>query len=193
MRLEEEAMLRLLPAGLAGCGCLDLACGSGRYLCHLRRRHPERLAGLDMSAAMLAQARLPGLAQADLLALPCASESVDLITCGLAVGHLPDLRSVILEMGRVLRPGGLAIYSDLHPAATRAGWKRTFTVDHGPTFRLEQYLHELPDHIRTCRQAGLSVTAVLEPALGHRAPSGRAATLPEVLVLRAVKAGASYP
>ena len=55
MQLEEQAMLSLLPDNLSGKNCLDLACGTGRYLLQLQARHAGRVVGVDYSAEMLVQ------------------------------------------------------------------------------------------------------------------------------------------
>src|SRR5262245_23588833 len=51
MEIEEQAMLSLLPDP-AGKDCLDLACGSGRYMIHLQERQARQVCGLDYSAEM---------------------------------------------------------------------------------------------------------------------------------------------
>ena len=55
MRLEEQAMLNLLPDNLTGKSCLDLACGTGRYLMCLQTRRAGLAVGVDYSADMLGQ------------------------------------------------------------------------------------------------------------------------------------------
>ncbi len=59
MAAEEQAMLSLMPDSLAGQTCLDLACGSGRYLRHLQSRGAVKLFGADYSPDMLIQAKNP--------------------------------------------------------------------------------------------------------------------------------------
>jgi malonyl-CoA O-methyltransferase len=191
MGIEERAMLSLLPDDLSDQHCLDLACGSGRYLLLMQARRARHLVGSDYSTHMLAQAKATNeafeLARSPFLPLPFAAETFDLITCGLAVGHDPNLKGAIAEAARLLRPGGLLIYSDFHPFATMAGWERSFTGKNGTTFKLEHYLHLYTDHQHACRQAGLVIDAVLEPRAGEHAPAGFQ-DWPVVLVIRAVKA-----
>jgi malonyl-CoA O-methyltransferase len=55
MELEEQAMLSLLAEDLSGKICLDLACGSGRYMGLLLARQAKQVFGTDYSADMLAQ------------------------------------------------------------------------------------------------------------------------------------------
>lgn len=190
MEIEQQAMLSLLPSTLAGQICLDLACGSGRYALLLHSRGAKTVAGLDYSANMLAQAAGMGLggklARGRFSSLPFPAHSVDLITCGLAVGHEQDLRGTLAEAARVLRPGGVLIYSDLHPAGALAGWRRTFTTERG-AFELEHHLHLPRDHQRACQQAGLLIEAMLEPRLALQ-PASRDQNIPAVLVIRAAKA-----
>jgi len=189
MRAEEAAVLDLLPReGVRGGHALDLACGSGRYLRHLKERGAESVAGLDLSVEMLARARAfqPDLVRATMLSLPLSSGSFHLILCGLAVGHLPDLAPAMREVGRVLKPGGVVIYSDFHPFGHLAGWKRAFHAN-GREYTVQHHLHLYAEHHAACLGAGLTIEALREPrALDE---SGRPAwgNAPVVLVVRARK------
>ena len=121
------------------------------------------------------------VARAPFFPLPFNSDVFDVIVCGLAVGHEKNLGAILGETARVLRPGGMLLYSDIHPAGTLAGWKRTFVGDNGVVFDLEHHLHLIDDHRQACQAAGLTIDAVLEPSLGEG--------IPAVLVVRAVKRG----
>ncbi len=193
MELEEAAVRPLLPP-VAGRRVLDLACGSGRYLAHLTghtRGEPgaggaARLVGADLSAAMLARAKVvaPDLLRADLSRLPLASASFDLIVCGLAVGHVAALAPAVAEMARLLAPGGVLVYSDFHPFLALAGLQRTFTAADGRRYAVEHHLHLYSDHQAACAAVGLRIDVVREPVIAFDHPwRGR----PAVLVLRASK------
>lgn len=190
-------MLSLLPDDLSSQVCLDLACGSGRYMKLMQSRGAHQVIGADYSPEMLLQARnpksdipaqrgSPKLARSAFLALPFAAAVFDLIICGLAVGHEKNLRQTLAEISRVLRPGGAVLYSDFHPFATLSGWRRSFTSANGDTFHLEHYLHLYSDHLQGCQTAGLTIQAVLEPVAGDHAPP-ESQHIPAVLVIRAVK------
>ena len=185
MALEEAAVLEVLPA-VAGRRVLDLACGSGRYLRRLAGGGAARLAGTDLSPAMLARATALGrpLARADLLSLPLAAGEWDVAVCGLAVGHVADLGRSIAEMGRVLAPGGSVVYSDLHPFGALAGWKRSFRGQDGRQYFARHYIHLYADHQAACQAAGLTITAVREPRIEFDHPYRG---YPAVLVIRADK------
>lgn len=190
MEIEQQAMLSLLPAGLPGKICLDLACGSGRYVRLLRNRQARQVFGVDYSTGMLAHARRAGLGRglvcSPFWALPFAPAGFDVITCGLAVGHARNLAQILTEAARVLRPGGMMIYSDIHPFGALAGWQRTFTASRGRVFSLEHYPHLYSDHHRACQAAGLTIQTVLEPFAGEQFPKA-SRRFPLVLVIRAVK------
>jgi malonyl-CoA O-methyltransferase len=181
--------------------CLDLACGSGRYIKALQAHQVEQLFGLDYSPEMLVQAsnpksqipkghdvQNPKLTRGAFLALPFAAAAFDLIICGLAVGHEKNLAGALAEISRVLRPGGMVVYSDFHPFGTLSGWQRSFTTAKGETYNLEHYLHLYSHHLSACQFAGLTITAVLEPSAGRHAPPGYQ-KFPVVLVIRAEKMG----
>lgn len=184
MELEQRALLELLPE-VAGRRALDVACGSGRYLAHLLERGARWAMGVDFSGPMLGRARhLPTpLFQADLLALPCASSSFEIVTSGLAVGHVADLTSALKEMARVLVPRGALVYSDFHPLGALAGWQRTFKVE-GKTYAVQHHVHLYADHVAACRAADLFIEDVREPRLEQ---AGRWRGWPGALVIRARK------
>lgn len=185
MEMEQAAMLELLPKVRNKCA-LDLACGSGRYLNILRERGAAHVIGLDLSREMLAaaQSNQKKLLQADVCALPLASESFDLVICGLAVGHVEKLRSVIVEASRVLKAGGEFLYSDFHPFGALAGWQRTFRAEDGREYAVRHFTHWFEDHVAACRAGGLEITAVREPKIeiDHKWRG-----FPAVLVIKARK------
>jgi demethylmenaquinone methyltransferase/2-methoxy-6-polyprenyl-1,4-benzoquinol methylase len=90
----------------AGSKILDLACGTG----DLSRTAADAglvPIGADLSFGMLDASHGTGpLVQADASALPVADGSVDGLICGYALRNFTDLNSALLEMGRVVRPGG---------------------------------------------------------------------------------------
>jgi malonyl-CoA O-methyltransferase len=178
MRLEEATMLALLP-DVAGKAALDVGCGTGRYLRILRERGAATTVGLDLSPEMLSKARgLAPLARADLRALPVATARFEVVTSGLAIGHVAELAVAVAEMARVLVPGGLLLYSDFHPAARLEGRTRSFTIE-GRTFTVEHHRHVPATHEAACRAAGLEIEEMRGGMSGTDPP------FPAVLAIRA--------
>ena len=112
--LEQPVVRKILdglPLGVA----LDAACGTGRHSAYLASLGHEVI-GVDSSAAMLerARAKVPAgeFHEADLHDLPLPDDHVDLVVCGLALVHVPDLAPVLAEFVRVLRRGGHLVISD---------------------------------------------------------------------------------
>jgi len=156
MRLEQAAVLDLVP-DVAGKAVLDVACGTGRYLKILRGRAAACVVGVDLSIEMLRRTCAPGsVARGDLRALPVAGERFELVTCGLAVGHVVELDAAIAEMARVLVPGGTLVYSDFHPSAFQQGRARVFRVG-DRAFAVEHHPHLPEAHRAACRAAGLEI------------------------------------
>ena len=122
-----EAVLQPALAQLGGErsleSALDLACGTGAALRHLRPRCRERVVGVDLSEGMLAQARerlreAPGsarveLLQADLLQLPASLQGAfDAVTLFGAFGHIleRDEPRLVDAVAQALRPGGRFLF-----------------------------------------------------------------------------------
>ena len=93
---------------------LDVGSGAGQIAKHLLKyADPEsQLICVDLAPEMLSRARQrlksarPRYAAADLSHLPFADGTFDCITCGYVLEHLPDARTGLAEMHRVLVPGG---------------------------------------------------------------------------------------
>lgn len=90
---------------------LDLACGTGDIALALRARG-ARVVGLDVTRRMLELARLQrdgplvSWLAGDMLSLPFAARSFDIVTTGYGLRNVPDLDRALDEIARVLRPGG---------------------------------------------------------------------------------------
>jgi predicted TPR repeat methyltransferase len=114
-RLIAEQLRRWAP-GRRFASALDLGCGSG--LCGVELRpHCDHLAGIDLSTQMLARAQARGcydrLTQAEVVqhlqSLPDGAH--DLVVAGDVFIYLGRLETVFAEVQRVLRPGGLFVFT----------------------------------------------------------------------------------
>lgn len=99
---------------------LDVATGGGHTALAFAPRVREVVAS-DLSPKMLeaaeAHARQRGIenvrfVEADAEDLPFEDESFDLVTCRIAAHHFPEPRRFVVEVARVLRPGGLFLLDD---------------------------------------------------------------------------------
>jgi ubiquinone/menaquinone biosynthesis C-methylase UbiE len=166
---EEPTMLRLLEEIAPGVA-LDAACGTGRHAASLSRLG-HRVIGVDTTEEMLALARakLPAadFRRGRLEALPVESASVDILTCALALEHVESLGPVFREFARVLRPGGHAIVSDMHPAWKMLGGVAAFPTDDGSPGVpfVAGFTHQMSDYIQAFLAAGFTMNACIEPAV----------------------------
>jgi ubiquinone/menaquinone biosynthesis methyltransferase len=99
--------------------CLDLACGTGDVTFLLAQKFPiGAITGLDITEAMLkvAQKRNPfrhvSWVQKEMFPLDFPDETFDVITGAYALRNTPDLKGTLLEIQRVLIPGGVAAFLD---------------------------------------------------------------------------------
>ena len=94
---------------------LDICCGTGDLVLALAKQG-RRVLGSDFCHPMLvaahgkiARRRAPAvLFESDALALPLRDASLDLLTVAFGFRNLANYESGLAEIGRVLRPGGMA-------------------------------------------------------------------------------------
>jgi 2-polyprenyl-3-methyl-5-hydroxy-6-metoxy-1,4-benzoquinol methylase len=110
---RHEAAYRWLAATLpvAGAAVVDAGCGEGYGGTSLVEAGATLVVGLDLDLPTLrhAGATRPGVrpVAANLVALPLAPASVDVVVCSQVVEHLWDQDAFVAECARVLRPGGV--------------------------------------------------------------------------------------
>ncbi len=167
IRVEEPVVRSMIDASRPGVA-LDAACGTGRHAAYLHSRG-HRVIGVDASPEMLerARARVPEaeLRSGDLEALPLETASMDLAVCALALSHTRELGPSITELGRVLRPGGRLILSDLHPTMVLLGGTGFFIGADGAAGNVETFHHPHARYLAAFRKAGLEVIDCVEPPL----------------------------
>jgi SAM-dependent methyltransferase len=158
------SMLDPLPPGRA----LDAACGTGRHARHLAERGHEVL-GIDLSPEMLsrAAAKVPEaeFAEGDLRRIPAQAEQFDLVVCALAIAHLPDIRTAVAELARVLTPGGRLVISVLHPLQAQLGWQAPFSDARGRRAFVREHTHTHADYLAAFRATDLRLRNCVEPEL----------------------------
>jgi SAM-dependent methyltransferase len=161
-------ILDALPKGTV----LDAACGTGRYAEHAAA-HGHQVIGVDSSSEMLDRARARvsdvDFRLGDLHRLPLPDDAVDIVVCGLALVHVPDLAPVMAEFARVLRPGGHLVTADVHHVLVLAG---SVPIARGPVGEpglTPAYRHTAGDYIRAALLVGLQVRRCEEPRYIPRA------------------------
>lgn len=173
-------MTDLMP-DLRGKRVLDLACGTGRWGLYAKNNGAKQVFSLDDSFAMLTMGRPARAGLADMTHLPLASHTMDVILCGLAIGHTPHIEAVFQEIHRVLVPEGTALLSDVHPFQVWLGGERTFQSE-GKTYAVEHYLHSYSQIHMAAALSRLTIDAVREASISPTHP-------PAVLVIRLGSAG----
>lgn len=125
---ERLDYMRVKPARI-----LDLGCGTGKSTEGLLRQFPKaQLLAMDFALPMLERARRrgrwlkrPRCICGDIDALPLPDESVDLVFSNASLQWSADPQAAFSDISRVLRPGGLVIFSSFGPDTLhelRAAW-----------------------------------------------------------------------
>ena len=137
-RTAERDAARLLPHLRPGMRLLDVGCGPGSITAGLARAvAPGEAVGIDVSADVLDEARAHAadagvtnvrFEAANVYALPYESGSFDVAHAHQVLQHLAAPVDALVEMRRVLRPGGLAAVRDAD-YATMTAWPRAASID----------------------------------------------------------------
>lgn len=104
---------------------LDIATGTGDLAMALRDAGAAHVTGLDFSEVMLGEAmrkdaatgQKPQIAWVvgDAMALPFADGSFDAVTVGFGLRNMPNYHDALIEVARVLRPGGTFVCLETTP------------------------------------------------------------------------------
>jgi arsenite methyltransferase len=101
-----------------GARLLDVGCGTGAAVHHLRHHRGLSAMGIDRSSALLedgiyAHGGLP-LVQGRAEALPVGEGSVKAVLCECVLSLCPDPQCTLREAMRVLQPGGYLVLTDVY-------------------------------------------------------------------------------
>lgn len=189
-----ESFFSLLPADAGR--VLEVGCGEGRVCRDLRARGHD-VVGLDASQTLVAAAQhadpggsyVCGVAES----LPFADASFDTVVAYNSLMDVADMPRAVMEIGRVLRPGGLFCACVMHPFSDAgrfsSGEATQFVIDgsyfdereyeiwserNGIEFLFRSRRHTLESYTSALAQAGLLVEVVREPRPTHDRGDGGA-------------------
>ena len=175
--LDQYFALHPLPVS-RGARILDAGCGTGLLTMALLRavRFPVAITALDLSSTSVAAARKSlyysdgrkhdvTFAQGNLLCLPFADSSLDLVVTSGALEYVP-LGDGLTELARVIAPGGHLLHLPVHPGAVGVALEILFRFKSHPP---QEVRDETEKHFRILHQyrfsrkeaIGWSKTAIL--------------------------------
>ena len=160
--LERLDYVRLQPQWI-----LDVGVGTGEAISPLMQRYRKAsIVALDLSEQMLQKAskhgrlfRKPELVCADLEALPFADNSFDLVFSSLALQWCNNLGETMKGLLRVLKPGGLLMFTTFGPDTLKelkASWQSIDNALHVNPFI---DMHDVGDEMLKCGFAGPVIEA----------------------------------
>lgn len=174
---DRPAVLSLLPP-LEGKRALDAGCGPGEYSLELLERGAGVVA-VDVTSefVVIARERLGG--RATVVRADLADGEFDVVVAALVLDYIEDWGPTLGEFYRVLKPGGVLVFSGGHPFWD---WKLTSSrgLVRGSYFDREQYTirwsgfgeprpevtawrRSLGEMVASVLGAGFALEAVVEP------------------------------
>ncbi|MFC2023506.1 class I SAM-dependent methyltransferase [Chloroflexota bacterium] len=168
----EEPFVRERLGSVRGLSFLDLGCGTGRHALWLASAGAT-VTAVDFSEGMLTRARhKPGAGAVRFVnhdiqnRLPFDDDFFDRVVSGLVLEHIENLNHFFSEVRRVLRPGGRALLTAMHPAMFLRGGQARFTdPDSGEVVQPGSYAHQISDFVMAGLRNNLSLLH-----LGEHAP-----------------------
>ena len=186
-------------AGRGFSKAIDVGCGEGRF-CRILDDIGIKTIGIDPTGPLLDEARRRDpqgdYRQAKAEALPFENDAFDLVISYLSLIDIPDAKAAIMEMARVLKPGGTLLIANLNSFTTahlaeggwvedtngnpiywamddyletRAVWERWKGIE------IENWHRPLSFYFKALLGAGMQLTFFDEPAPTRNAPEDRSA------------------
>ena len=159
--IGERMLRRLDVVKMQPRSILDLGSGTGTHTGQLLKKYPKsRVYALDFALPMLRKTasqgrwlKRPLCMCGDMEQLPLQNASVDLIYSNLAFQWANDLSTLFTECLRILKPGGLLMFSTFGPDTLkelRSAWS---AVDDLPHVRPFMDMHDIGDSLLQSRFA----------------------------------------
>jgi SAM-dependent methyltransferase len=168
-RMIDELELDLIRRYGTNADVFEAGCGTGLLLKEAAMV-ARNAVGLDLSRGMLGQARVRGLrvVQGSLTNVPLPSESFDLVYSMKVLAHIPAIEDALVELCRLVRPGGHLLLEFYNPVSLRYLAKRLAgpahvaegTTDHDVFTRydtLKKARSYLPPHMNVIGVRGIRV------------------------------------
>ncbi|MGD1890351.1 MAG: class I SAM-dependent methyltransferase [Cyclobacteriaceae bacterium] len=170
--------LSLLPSDLKNKHILDAGCGPGKYA-EIILNQGAQVTGVDLSKNMIAEARKRNKEKGEFLVhdltttLPFSDQAFDIVLCPLVLEYIYDWNPVFREFKRVLKPGGIFVFSVTHPFFDYQYFRTNqyFETEKvsaiwrgfGEPIKIESYRRSLMDCVTPLMNNGFTLDKLVEP------------------------------
>jgi len=180
-------VLFALVGNVAGRTILDAGCGTG-YLCRLFAKQGAQVTGIEPASSLFAYATEREKAaplgvtyiQQDLSTYTQPQAAFDVVMANMVFMDIPDYQSAVQNCINVLKPGGLFVFSLLHPCFDEIDYS-DFEKGYATKgfIRIDEYLHEffvqqkvgyyihrpLSAYLNLVIESGCMICKIIEPTL----------------------------
>jgi ubiquinone/menaquinone biosynthesis C-methylase UbiE len=161
----QERRLRMIGhwGDLAGAMVLEAGCGVGMYSSQIRRRYSNSVEAFDVELERVKEARqdTPDALVAAAEALPYRSNLFDTVLSNEVIEHVQDDRQAVIEMVRVLKPGGHIVLfcpNRWYPVEQHGHyWRGEYHFGNTPLINYlpDRWRNRLAPHVRTYTAGGV--------------------------------------
>lgn len=176
----ERPAIRELLGDISGLGVLDAGCGPGVLMEWLVENGANTVVGVDGSSRMveIARDRTGGKCEVHMADLSqpmpfLKNESFDVVVSSATLGYIRDWKALFMEFSRVLKRGGIVVFSVGHPCSeyTLDGTDKYFATElrdyvwkgFDKPIVVPNYRRPLTAMVNPIIEAGFFIERILEP------------------------------
>ena len=132
-----------LVGNIKGLKVLDLGCGVGEFAKYFSDNGAKSVMGIDISEKVLEYANKNNNAdnieyrKMDIVNLDKLAEKFDVVFSDMVVNYIEDYNKLLKDIYNILKPGGILVFSQVHPISTASLGESSWVRDENDKLRFQ--------------------------------------------------------